>query len=86
MKKLAFTLVVAFALRVVARSPFSRRVGCRRCLRCVGRGVAAVVVMPRVVYAAVRGAATCHVRPQEGRQWGGQEGAATCRMWPQERR
>ena len=82
----ACVAVVAFALRVVARSPFSRRVGCRRCLRCVRHGVAAVVVVPRVVYAAMRGTATCHVRPQEGRQWGGQEGAATCRMWPQERR
>ncbi len=58
--------VVTFVLHVVLRSPFSRCVGCRQCLRCVRCGVAAVVVMLRVVYAAVRGMAMCHVWLQEG--------------------
>ena len=48
-------VVVAFVLRVVSLSPFPCRVGCRWCLRCVGCGVAAVDVVPRVVYAAARG-------------------------------
>lgn len=51
-------VIVAFALHVVLLSPFSHHVGCCRCLHCVWCGVAAVVIMPRVVYVVARGVVT----------------------------
>jgi len=67
----ACVVVVAFALRVVSLSPFSRRVGCRRCLRCVRCGVAA----------AARGAATGRpggTRRRGARSWEGRDGVGAC--------